>query len=142
MIFIKGQVPSLKNSKVKGIYHPVTVTKYLRSLGIQGYSASKKTVKEYKDPNRPNLFRKYVGNYFEGVKYPIVLGVHPVRNSRRKADFHNICHIIFDLLTAHDFIPDDNMDYIFPSPMKLEGQYYSIDKERPGVYLKILEDQS
>jgi hypothetical protein len=56
MIFIKGNVPSLKNSKIKGIYHPKTVTKYLRSLNIQGYSASKKTVKEYKDPNRPNLF--------------------------------------------------------------------------------------
>ena len=142
MIFICGNTPSLKNSKVKGIYHSPTVTKYLRSLGIQGYSASKKTVKEYKDPNRPNLFRQYVGNYFEGVKYPILLGVHPVRNSRRKADFHNICHIIFDLLVAHDLIPDDNMDYIFPSPMSINGQYYSISKEAPGVYLKILEDQS
>ena len=141
MIFIPGQVPSLKNSKVKGIYHPVTVTKYLRSLGIQGYSASKKTVKEYKDPNRPNLFRKYVGNYFEGAEYPIVLGFHFVRKTKARFDYINSMHIICDLLTAHDYIEDDNCVFLVPQVMKMKGQYYSIDKERPGVYLKILGDE-
>jgi hypothetical protein len=141
MIFIKGNVPSLKNSKIKGIYHPKTVTKYLRSLNIQGYSASKKTVKEYKDPNRPNLFRQQIGTFFNGVEYPIILGVHPVRDSRRKADFHNICHIILDLLVAHNYIVDDNMDFIFPQSMKLNGRRYSVNKTNPGVWLEILEDK-
>ena len=141
MIFIPGQVPSLKNSKVKGIYHPVTVTKYLRSLGIQGYSASEKTVKEYKDPNRPNLFRKYVGNYFEGAEYPIVLGFHFVRGRRGSWDIGNAQHILLDLLTAHDLIQDDNADCLIPQSFKIDGRWYSYSKERPGVYLKILGDE-
>lgn len=140
MIFIPGQVPSLKNSKVKGIYHPKTVVKYLRSLNIQGYSASKKEVKEYKSPNRPNLFRQYVGNFFEGAEYPIVLGFHFVRKTRAKFDYINSMHIIHDLLTAHDFIKDDNCDCLVPFVLKINGNYYSVSKHAPGVWLRIMED--
>ena len=46
-IFIPGNVPSLKNSKVKtgrGIFASPTVTKYLKSLGIQRFSSRKKEV--------------------------------------------------------------------------------------------------
>ena len=41
LIFIPGNTPSLKNSKVKtarGIFSSTTVKKYLRNLGIQNYS--------------------------------------------------------------------------------------------------------
>ena len=57
--FIQGNCPSLKNSKIKGengIFHSKTVGKYLKSLGIQHYSSSKKTVKGYADAQRLNLF--------------------------------------------------------------------------------------
>jgi hypothetical protein len=64
-----------------------------------------------------------------------------VRDSRRKADFHNICHIILDLLVAHNYIVDDNMDFIFPQSMKLNGRRYSVNKTNPGVWLEILEDK-
>jgi hypothetical protein len=137
MIFIRGNVPSLKNSKIKGIYHPKTVTKYLRSLNIQGYSASKKTVKEYKDPNRPNLFRQQIGTFFNGVEYPIVLGFHFVRDSKRRFDHINAMHVVLDLLTAHDYIPDDNCEYIIPAIFKLNGKTYTVDRINPGVYIKI-----
>ena len=139
MIFIHGNVPSLKNGKPNGIYHSKSVTKYLRSLNIQGYSASRKTVKEYKDPNRPNLFRQQIGNFFDKINYPIILGMHFVRNSKRKADFTNVSHIICDLLTAHNYIPDDNMEYLFPVPFRVNGDWYSVNKENPGVWLKILD---
>lgn len=138
MIFIHGNCPSLKNSKVKGIYHPKTVTKYLRSLNIQKYSASRREVKGYRDPNKPNLFKQQIGDYFKDIKYPLILGIHPVRDSHRKADFNNINHIISDLLTAHGYIEDDNMDYFFPVPFKINGKFYSIDKHTPGVWLRIL----
>jgi hypothetical protein len=139
MIFIRGNTPSLKNSKVKGIYHPKTVTKYLRSLNIQSYSASKGVVRGYKDPERPNLFIKQVGDYFKNPKYPIILGMHFVRSTRRKADFNNCTHIIADLLTAHHYLVDDNMHYFFPVPFKINGRWFSIDKENPGVWLKTLD---
>ena len=50
LIFIPNNVPSLKNSKVKtgrGIFSSPTVNKYLRALGIQSFSSSKKFVKGY-----------------------------------------------------------------------------------------------
>ncbi len=139
MIFISGNVPSLKNGKVNGIYHPKTVTKYLRALNIQTYSVGKRTVKGYKDPDKPNLFLQQIGDYFKDVKHPIVLGVHFVRNSRRRFDFHNIFQIIGDLLTAHNLIPDDNMHYLIPAPFKINRKWFTIDKQNPGVWLKILD---
>jgi hypothetical protein len=141
MIFLKGNVPSLKNGKPNGIYHSKTVTKYLRSLNIQTYSASKGIVKGYKDPDRPDLFIEQIGNYFKGIEYPILLGMHFVRNSRRKADFQNLVHIVADLLVAHHYIKDDNMHYFFPIPFKINGRWFSINKENPGVWLKLLDSK-
>ena len=56
LIFIPGNVPSSKNSRIntsKGSFASKTVKSYLNSLGIQSYSSSKKLVKGY--VNKPNL---------------------------------------------------------------------------------------
>lgn len=140
-IFIPFNVPSLKNSKVKtskGIFPSKTVTKYLRNLGIQSYSAGKKYVKEYK--TRENLFRQiFINNGWVKPEGTLVLGIHFIRGSRHKCDFGNMCQIILDLMTAHDFIEDDNMDYLIPMPFKIDDKWYSYDKDNPGVIIKIYE---
>ncbi len=154
MIFIPGQVPSLKNSKVKtsrGIFHSKTVSKYIRALGIQSFSSSKKWVKGYSDLTRPNYFEK-IRSEFESMKkgkeYPLIIGYHQVRKDKRAFDFSNSVELIQDLLTANDLIEDDNIRYVFPVPMSKDGQLidpndprkyplYSIDKENPGVYIKV-----
>lgn len=144
MIFLPYNTPSLKNSKVKtrkGVFASKTVSKYLQKIGIKKYSTSKKTVDEYVDPNRENLFRKA----FEEAKWikpeqPIVLGFHFVRGSKHKFDFGNACQIIQDLMVAHDYIEDDNMDYLIPVPFQMNGQWYSYDKTNPGVYITIVND--
>jgi len=138
-IFIPGNTPSLKNSKVmssRGIFHSKTVKKYLRSLGIQDFSSSKKEVKGYVRPPRLNVFKHICEGYFKQNEYPILLHAHFVRGTRHKCDFNNMTQIIADLLTAHDFIPDDDMDHLLFVPWYLEGQWYSYNKEKPGVYLK------
>lgn len=140
MIFLPGNTPSLKNSRVNGKFRPKTVTKYLRSLNIQDYSVSQRTVKGYVRPPKPNLFRQYVGDYFANIQYPAILGFHFVRDSRRSCDFQNLLHCPLDMLTAHGYIEDDSMKYIFPVPFKINGQLYSIDKENPGTWIKILTD--
>lgn len=154
MIFIPGNAPSLKNSKVKtsrGIFSSPTVNKYIRSIGIQKYSASRKEVKGYADPTRANLFEKHRAHFahmMQGKGKPVFIGFHQVRNSKRKFDFGNSVEIIQDLLTAHDFIEDDNVEFVFPIPMTIDGklpeegrireeQWYSVDKLNPGVYLKV-----
>jgi hypothetical protein len=154
MIFIPGNVPSLKNSKVKtsrGIFSSPTVNKYIRSLGIQKYNVRKREVKGYADTDRPNEFAKFKAA-FETMKQgkgdPIIIGYHHVRNSNRLFDFSNSVEIIQDLLQAHGFIEDDNVKYAFPVPMTIDGELivegkvrskplYSVDKENPGVWIKL-----
>lgn len=141
-IFIPGNIPSLKNSKVKtkgGIFSSKTVTKFIRSLGIQSYSVSKKQVKGY--VARPNKFLELIEPFKEQIKNekkPYLIGFHFVRNSHRRFDFVNIVQIIADLLVAHDIIEDDDMTCFIPIPIKIDDRYFTIDKENPGVYIKIL----
>lgn len=140
--FIKGNVPSSKNSKVKtskGIFHSKTVMNYVRSLGIQHYSPSKKEVKGY--VNRPNLFLFYLGSSFieelKNTPKPIKLGFYFRRKNKNKGDFNNLTQIITDLLTAHDLIEDDDMSNLLIYPLA-EG--FTYDKINPGVTLKILNN--
>lgn len=137
-IFVPFNTPSSKNSKIatsKGVFHSKTVMSYLRNLGIQHYSGSKKTVTEYK--TKPNLFRLAFKDWEKPTEF-IKLGLHFIRDSKRDADFTNICQIIFDLMVAHDFIEDDSMRYVLPFPLEIDGKYFSFNKDNPGVVIKIL----
>ena len=154
MIWIPGNVPSLKNSKVKGkngIFSSPTVNKYIRGLGIQSFNSRKKEVKGYVDKTRPNQFEAIRAQFEEmiiGKNNPLFIGYHHVRKDKRLFDFSNSVEIIQDLLTSHDFIEDDNVKYVFPIPMSKDGKlpntknlrttdWYSVDKENPGVFIKI-----
>ena len=140
MIFIPGNVPSSKNSKVatsKGVFHSKTVAKYLRHLGVKQYNLRYRTVSEYRQ--RINLFRQSVGSYFDGIQYPAVIGFHFVRDTRRQFDFHNACQIVADLLVAHGYLQDDSMDYLIPVPHMVNGRWYSVNKLDPGVFISKLD---
>lgn len=153
LIWIPYNTPALKNSKVKtskGIFSSPTVKKYLRKLGIQSYSSGKKIVKGY--VTRPNEFEKLREQFEKSLLnkgFPVLICFHFIRDSKRLFDFGNATEIIFDLLTAHDIIPDDNVSFVFPSVMTIDGilpnednikklEWYSINKEYPGVWIKIV----
>lgn len=158
MIFIPHNVPSLKNSKIsttvgKGknkrtvLLPSKTVKKYLQKIGVKKYrirltekQKAKGLVKVENYTTKLNLFRDSVGNYFKNSGSPVICKIHFVRDTKRKFDFHNGVQIIADLLTAHEFIPDDDMDCFIPVPMRLNGKWYSVDPKNPGVYLKKVED--
>ena len=153
LIFIPYNTPALKNSKIKtgrGIFSSPTVKKYLRKLGIQSYSSGKKTVIGY--VTRSNEFEKLREQFERSLLnkgFPVLICFHFVRDSKRLFDFGNATEIIFDLLTAHDIIPDDNVSFIFPSIMTVDGilpneenirklEWYSINKDQAGVWIKII----
>ena len=142
LIFIPGNVPSSKNSRINtkhGSFASKTVKSDLNSLGIQSYSSSKKLVKGY--VNKPNLIENLREDFLKqtsGKQLPLEIGFHFVRDSRRKFDFHNIVQVVLDLLTASDFIIDDNMDCVIPFALKRDGKFYSVDKENCGVWIKII----
>lgn len=142
LIFIPGNVPSSKNSRINtkhGSFASKTVKSYLNSLGIQSYSSSKKLVKGY--VNKPNLIENLREDFLKqtsGKELPLEIGFHFVRDSKRKFDFHNIVQVVLDLLTAHDIIIDDNMDCVIPFALKIESKFYSVNKEQSGVWIKII----
>lgn len=142
IIFIPFNVPSLKNSKqistVAGkpvLLYSKTVKKYLQNLGIQRLSA-KTGVFEYK--TRPNIFKQAINGFFDDAPIPCVLAFNFVRDSQRAFDFHNACQIICDLLVAHGAIKDDDIKHLVPVPLMINGSRFSICKDNPGVYLKII----
>lgn len=143
LIWISGNVPSLKNSKVKtsqGIFSSKTVKKYLANLGIQRYSSSRKEVIGYK--TRPNIFQEQIVpqiiELLKNKKPPFEIGFHFVRGTKHKFDFNNANQLIADLIVAHNVLEDDNMDHFIPFALKIDGKFYNIDKENPGVYIKII----
>ncbi len=142
LVFIPGNVPSLKNSKIKtsrGIFSSKTVKKYLTNFGIQRYSSSKKEIIGYK--TRPNIFQDEIVpqilKLLENKEAPYEFGFHFVRGTKHKFDFNNANQLIADLFVAHSVIEDDNMDYFLPYPLKINNKAYTIDKENPGVYVFI-----
>ena len=139
MIFIPGNVPSSKSSKIKtknGIFNSKTVQKYLKLHGIKGYSSRKKEIQTWR--KRPCIFPfPELWREFQGHEPPFFVGFHFVRDSRRKADFHNLVQLPADLLTAGKIIEDDNMDNFFSVPMWRDGKWYSVDKNEPGFYLEV-----
>lgn len=137
-IFIPGQIPSLKNSKVMGKYPSKTVQKWLRTFGIQHYSSGKKEVTYFKRIPKQYDFAEIVEPIKKYQDYPLLIGFHFVRNSNRMWDFGNACQIIQDMMVAHNVIPDDNVNYLLPFPMIRGDKYWSYDKNTPGVYIKIL----
>ena len=143
LIFIKGAVPSLKNSKIKtskGIFSSKSVKKYLSSLGIQRYSCLRKEVIGYK--TKPNLFLNeiipQIKALLQNKEPPFEIGFHFVRGTKHKFDFNNANQLIADLFVAHNAIEDDNMDYFVPYAFKMNDSFYSYDKENPGVWIEIL----
>lgn len=138
-IFLKGNIPSLKNSKVMGKFPSKVVQKWLRLYGIQSFNSKHKVVKYFKTiKGEYNLMEicKVLKN-FSNEDYPLILELHFIRSSNRSFDFINACQVIFDLWTAAELIPDDDMKFIVPMPLKLEKGWYSVNKEDPGVIIRI-----
>lgn len=141
-IFIPGNVPSLKNSKIatsKGVFASKTVRKYLQALGVKSYSVRKRAVENYK--TRPNLFSEAVEPMLmllNSAIPPHLIGFHFVRGTKHKFDWINAVQIMADLLVVHRVIPEDDMTvfipYAFPNP---EGDYFSYDKKKPGCILAV-----
>ena len=118
-IFIAGNVPSSKNSKVwtgKYLVHSKTVRNYISKTKQDWLENKKKFLQLIKDKETPY-----------NIEFTFI------RNSRRKFDYINPCQTVQDLMVQYDYIQDDNCDYILPSFGK-----YKHDKENAGVIIKIL----
>lgn len=117
-IFIRGNVPSSKNSKVwtgRFLVWSKTAQKY------------KKETKQQWEEGR-DLFLSEI------TEYPIRVSFEFVRGSKHKFDYVNPLQTILDLMVENGWLEDDNADVILP-----EFIQYSYDKNNPGVWIRILE---
>jgi len=116
-IFIAGNVPSSKNSKVW------TGRFLVWSKTAQRYK--KETKKQWED-NRELFLSETKG-------YPLHVSFEFVRGSKHKFDYVNPLQTVLDLMVEYEWLEDDNADVILP-----EFIQYSYDKTNPGVKIKIL----
>ncbi len=139
-IFIPYNVPSSKNSRrIKILRDPkgnLLYDKYNNPRCTLSYSIPtthyiKKSRRYYKS------LREQFWYLCRGKPYPIKIELLFVRKNNTKWDFNNMTHIIMDLMKKEKWIPDDDVTRILPYP-PLEEPYYKIDKNNPGVIIKIL----
>lgn len=73
------------------------------------------------------------------VEKPYLVGFHFVRASEKLFDFHNMVQTVSDIMTDCDWLYDDNIEEFIPVPLKNDiGKYWSIDRDEPGVYIKMI----
>lgn len=120
MIYLKGNVPSSKNSKQwtgKKLIPSKTVENYLEQYEIQ--------YKLY-----ANKFKELIKN----KKPPYYIGFYFIRDSKRKFDYNNLTQLPQDLMVKHKWLEDDNADYIVPI-----GLGYTVNKAKAGLIITVLD---
>ena len=119
MIFIKGNVPSSKNSKVwtgKFLVWSKTAQKYRKESKQQWVDNRDKFLKECKKAEKP-----------------YVVSFTFVRGSKHKFDYVNPLQTVLDIMVEEGWLDDDNADEIIPV-----FEPYLYDKENPGVMIEVL----
>lgn len=125
LIFIPGAVPSSKNGRIRtksGLFIASKATQHWRKITLPLWTH-----------NRRAFVEQCIGK-----DAPFIVGMHFVRGTRHRWDFINPCQTIQDEMTYHQWLADDNVEHILPVPLKVNGQYWSYDKNNPGVYIKVL----
>jgi hypothetical protein len=123
-IFIKGNVPSSKNSKQfvtfktgkKMLINSKTVRNYIKNHSDEWWQQGIK-------------FREMI----KGKEKPYRIGFYFIRDSKRKFDYINAAQLPLDLMQEFGWIEDDNMTNVIPVFLG-----YEVDKENTGVRIEIL----
>ena len=116
-----------------------TVKEYLKSFGIKSFDSRKKEVQLYRGVKCSFPVAELKQLFSQTNTYPVKVGFYFIRDSKRRSDFQNLLQLSADLLVTFNIIPDDNMDYFLPFPLEIDGKYYHVDRNNPGVIIKILK---
>lgn len=154
IFFVKGDVPSQKNSKIynakrRRAFPSKACSKYIRDsendyrkityklLGyIEGDGCQKNTYKGgvcIGGEVYQKVYQKVLNNL------PVYMQLLFARRTKRKFDFDNMTATVLDRLVQHGIIVDDNVDIILPIP---SNPAYILDKENPGVYIKFIRQEN
>ena len=117
-IFIPGDVPSSKNGQV-------WTGKFL---------VAKPAVHKYKKKTKADwIYNRVVFNSMkEGKEPPYKITFKFIRGTKRRFDYINMLQTVQDLMVDHEWIEDDNANFLTPII-----EQYEYNKENPGVYIYI-----
>jgi hypothetical protein len=118
--WIPGNVPSSKNSRQwTGKYFIVS-----------------KTVTKYRNATKGDYIRIAPQFKHEIAKYtfPLTITFKFIRGSRHKFDYLNPAQTVQDDMVKHEWIDDDNCEFIIP-----RFEQFEYDKDNPGVWIEIDE---
>lgn len=140
-IFIGGEVPSSKNSKVIGYYFLpagsssnilARVRATLRPVRLN-LNSSKVTKRYQKSAAMEySLKKSEFKNLIKNLEPPFRVVFSFVRKTKRKFDYINAAQIVQDMMVDHGWIEDDNCEYLIPYFEKWEH-----NKNHPGVYISV-----
>lgn len=158
VLWIPGEVPSLKNSKeivtIK-TKNSICCNAPIIKVSVGNFLCSH-CHKPTKHKTRPLLipskaveayykaseayytgidFKSRYIDWFNGCEFPIFMGMYFVRKTASAWDFNNVSQIIQDLLVKHNHITDDNVNFLIPV---LIGSHK--DADHPGVILIPLDN--
>lgn len=123
-IFIPGNVPSSKNSRIW------TGRRSIKSKLCQTYITNHAWLFAINKP-------KFI-SMLDGKTRPYLVGFHLVRDSNRRFDFCNVIQILQDMMVKYEWIIDDNCSIMFPVPLSINDVLFSINKDNPGVFISVI----
>ena len=119
MIFIRGNIPSSKNSKQwtgKFLINSKTTREYIKAT-----------------KNEWLLNKNEFLEMLKGKEKPYKIELYFIRDSKRKFDYINVAQIVFDLMQEYEYIENDDCINVVPI---FKG--YRVDKANAGVEINIL----
>ncbi|MDB5288570.1 MAG: crossover junction endodeoxyribonuclease RusA [Mucilaginibacter sp.] len=131
-IYIKGNVPSSKNSKEIGKFKKRDDNGMLKEFTTLRDSAITTAFKRISRPQWVNGRRLFIGAC-SGLKLPISVEFTFIRDSLRRFDYHNAVQVCADIMVECGYITDDETCYLKPV---FGDVYYS--KNLAGVIIKVL----
>lgn len=149
-IFIPGRVFSSKNSeqiRVKLSSNKTRWQCYMKS-GRKGF-LSWRYVTPFvtKNENAKGYEKKKIPVYKsllpqwqqmkEGKPYPLYIEFVFVMPNKTSWDWNNLTQLVQDCMVKAGWLPDDSVRYCLPNMPKRPKLPYMIDKNKPGVYIKI-----
>lgn len=118
-IFIPGNVPSSKNSRVW------TGKFFIASKAVQKW-------RKETEPYWLSYKQEFLDS-LEGLEKPYKLSMRFVRGSKHQFDYLNPAQTIQDEMVKYGWLEEDNASIIIPVFLP-----YSYDKANPGVYVRVI----
>lgn len=125
-IFIKGNVPSLKNSK------QLFTNKKTGKTFITSSALCKKYVEETDIHYR--VFKPRFLEMIKGKEKPYKIQMFFIRDKHKAFDYINVSQIVFDLMQHHEFIENDDNRNVIPN----FDCGFGYDKKLSGVIIRVL----